>query len=280
MADTELQETEVPNDTAGAQLKRAREAAGLSLADIAARTKIAERHLKSIEDGNYAALASRTYAVGFTRNYARALELDDKPIVQAVREELGLSGHYEDRAGGATFEPGDPARVPSARVALLAGLAGLLVVLAGYYFWRTHYVPAANLPSLVQDEAPKAAASQVAAPAAVAPPQGAVVFTALEQGVWVKFYDGSGKQLMQKQLTQGESYTVPADAVEPKVWTGRPEALSITIGGRSVPKLSEVQVTMKDVPVTVAALLARPAPVPAPVAPALAPVANPSTVSR
>ncbi len=95
---------------------------------------------------------------------------------------------------------------------------------------------------------------------AAAAANGPVVFTAIEDGVWVKFYDAAGKQLLQKTMARGESYTVPADAQGPKLWTGRPEALAITVGGRPVAKLSETQRTMKDVPVTPAALLARSAP--------------------
>ncbi len=65
MAEAHEDVAELPLDPAGVRLRRAREAAGLSRADIAARTKIAERHLASIEEGNFAALASRAYAVGF-----------------------------------------------------------------------------------------------------------------------------------------------------------------------------------------------------------------------
>jgi hypothetical protein len=49
-----------------------------------------------------------------------------------------------------------------------------------------------------------------------------VVFTAQEDRIWVKFYDGTGKQLVQKLMAKGETWTVPADAVDPKLWTGRP----------------------------------------------------------
>jgi hypothetical protein len=48
------------------------------------------------------------------------------------------------------------------------------------------------------------------------------------------------------------------------LWTGRPDALAITVGGRPVPKLAEEERVMKDVPVTAAALLARGQPPPAP----------------
>jgi cytoskeleton protein RodZ len=108
----------------------------------------------------------------------------------------------------------------------------------------------------------RAAAQRQRAAATPAPAAtgGEVVFTALEPGIWVKFYDASGLQLMQKQMAMGERYAIPADANGPQLWTGRPDALSITVGGRPVPKLAEEQTTMKDVQVSAEALLARAAP--------------------
>jgi hypothetical protein len=66
-------------------------------------------------------------------------------------------------------------------------------------------------------------------------------------------------------MAQGERYAIPADAQGPQLWTGRPYALSITIGGKAVPKITEEDTVVRDVPVSAAALLARqdPAPVPA-----------------
>lgn len=258
MAEADENIAELPLESAGAQLRRAREAAGLSRSDIAARTKIAERHLTSIEDGNYGAMASRTYAVGFSRNYARALGLDEVQIANTVRSELAAVDFGEDRRQVSAFEPGDPARVPGARLAWLAALGGLAILLVGIVFlWRSLYAPGATLPELTATESPApAAASGSAAPAPA--PQGAVTFTALQPGVWVKFYDASGTQLMQKEMGLGESYTVPAEANGPMLWTARPDALQIAVGGKVLPKLSDKQQTMKNVPVSAAALLARP----------------------
>ena len=125
----------------GARLRTAREAAGLSLADIAARTRIAERHLAEIEQGRFSALASRAYAVGFSRTYAKALGLDPAGIVADVGAELGLVNPSSDDRQIAVFEPGDPARGPSRGTAWLAALAAFVVVLAGFTIWRTYYVP-------------------------------------------------------------------------------------------------------------------------------------------
>lgn len=254
MAESHISENELPLETAGHILCRAREAQGLTRAQIAELTKIPERHLLAIEENNFAALPARTYAVGFSRNYARALGVDEAEVVRLVRADLD-GAPMEPPARPATFEPGDPARIPSSAFAWLAAILAIGVVIAGFAFWRSYYAPAADLPPIVADAPPaQPTPSAVAAPAA----SGQVVFTALEPGVWVKFYDAGG-QLLQKELAQGESYSVPANAKGPMLWTARPQALAITVDGKPVPKLSETQTTLKDVPVTATALLARPA---------------------
>ena len=73
----------------------------------------------------------------------------------------------------------------------------------------------------------------------------------------MKFYDGNGNQLMQKQMAAGETYTIPADVENPQIWTGRPHAFTITVGGKDVPKLTEEDRIMKNVPVSAEALLSR-----------------------
>lgn len=261
MTDQIDQEAELPLDNIGARLKRAREAAGLTRAQIASTTKIPERHLIAIEEGNFGSLPASTYAVGFSRSYARAVGLDEAETVRCVHAEIaGLELDPPRRVP--SFEPGDPARLPGRQLAWFAALLALAVVIAGMVFWRSYYAPGASLPSLITDSPPVAASS--AAPVSVAPIAapigGDVVFTAQEPGLWVKFSDANGKQLMQKQLMQGESYTIPAGVEGVRLWTGRPNALAITIGGKAVPKLAEEQLTMRDVPVSAPDLLARAAP--------------------
>lgn len=119
---------------AGTRLRQARDAAGMSRADIAAITKIPERHIIAIEAGDFAALAGRSYAIGFSRSYARAVGLDEQEIIGAVRQEMG-AGDAEPEHRHA-FEPGDPSRVPSKRIAWLAALAVLVVAVAVMFIWR------------------------------------------------------------------------------------------------------------------------------------------------
>ena len=245
----------------GAFLRAEREAQGLTIAQVAAETRIPQRHLETIEAGAFSDLAGRTYATGFARTYAKLLGLDPDAVVDEVRAEMAAQPERPQR--GAQFDPGDPARVPSGPLIWLALAAAVLLLVGGFVFMRTLFTPAAELPTLVeqqrQERAERLAARRevAASPAQPAAPQGPVVFTALEEGIWVKFYDASGRQLMQKQMARGERYTVPAEAQGPQVWTGRPDALAISVGGERVPPLAEEQRIVRDVPVTAEALLAR-----------------------
>ena len=265
----EAAEVELPLETVGSQLRRAREAAGLSLAQVAAETRIGERLLGAIEDSNYAALPGRTYAVGFSRTYAKVLGLNEAEITEGVRRELAEHAPSEPRRSVQTFEPGDPARVPSARLAWIAAAAIAAVIIGALVVWPSIFSPGGQLASSLAEETPTPEASGEAPPAAVPAPNGPVVFTALDPAVWVKLTDANGTQLFQKEMAQGETFTVPTDKGEVFIRTARPEALAITVGGQTVPKLAEVQQTISNVPVSAAALLARgtAAPVPAAGAP-------------
>lgn len=285
MSDTEVAEAELPLDNAGARLLRARENAGLSRAEIAAITKIPERHLAAIEVGDFSALPARPYAVGFSRSYAKALGVDENEIVAQVRSELAEQEPAEPRRVVQTFEPGDPARVPGGRLVWLS-LLGIVAVLGAVFFlYRSMVTPGMSLPSIVSDETPAAVATDAAPVAAAPAPTGLVVFTATEPKVWVKFTDAAGNQLFQKELSQGESWTLPTDQADVRIATARPDALTITIGGQPVPKLSDTQRSMRNVPVTAAALLARgteaaaPVPEPSPIA-AAAPARSTPTPPR
>ena len=274
MAEDEIEEAAPEAVGIGAQLRAAREAQGLTLAQVAAETRIPQRHLQTIEESNFAALPARTYAIGFSRSYAKLVGLDGEAVAETVRAELDAQ-EPRPRHRPASFEPGDPARVPSSGLVWVVAGALVLLPVGGLFFMRTLFAPAGELPSLIEpteSAAPTDAAARQA-PASPAPAtEGPVVFTALEEGIWVKFYDANGMQLMQKLMARGETYTVPADAEGPQLWTGRPDALAITVGGRPIPRLAEDDVVMRDVPVTAEALLARgeaatsPAPSPSPTA--------------
>ena len=275
----QAEEAQLPLEGAGAQLARARVSAGKSLADIAQLTRISERQLAAIEAGNYSALPSRAYSVGFARSYAKAVGLDSNAIVGLVREELAQHEPDHARRTVPAFEPGDPARLPGRRVAWFAALGLVLVLTAGFLVWPSLYSPGGSLPSILPSPTPSAAQIRVAP--APQPAGGPVVFTATRDRVWVRFVDGAGQQLLQKELALGESWTVPDAAGAVTLTTARPDGLAVTIGGRAVPPLADAEQLLRDVPVTAAALLARGAtPEAAAAAPTTAAVAPQRRLSR
>jgi cytoskeleton protein RodZ len=254
--------------TPGAKLRAAREAQGLSMQDVATRTRIAQRQLEAIERDDYSALPGIPYAVGFARAYARAVDLDEVEIAADVRNavhgsQLGAN-RYE------SFEPADPARVPS-RVLAWTAAAIVIILVAGFTIWRTQLLTPPTGQEIAAHQAKPAAAPKPAAgvrPAA--PVVQTVVFTANDD-VWLRIYDEAGERLKDGLMKKGESFTLPANARNPMILTGRPQALTVTVGGKPIAPLGAPDRTISDVPVSAAALLARASPAPAPGA--VAPVA-------
>lgn len=254
---------EPPEDGVGPQLQAERMRRGFTLEQVAAETRIPQRHLRAIESGSFDALPGKTYAIGFARTYGKLLGYDPDEVAVLVRAEMAArrTDPRDRRQPG--FQPGDPARVPSALLSWLSVAAVVLLLLGGFFFMRTLFAPAAELPSLVAEhEAAQAAqrtleVKRTEAVAEVEAPAGPVVFTAMEDVVWVKFYDASEQQLMQKEMARGESYTVPLDVEGPQLWTGRPDALQVTIGGGQPQRLARQQSIVRDVPVSAEALLVR-----------------------
>ena len=76
--------TKVPSAlSVGQQLAEAREARGLSLADVAKSLKISLHQVAALENDDWANLPT-TIIRGFVRNYARVLGLDADPLMSAL----------------------------------------------------------------------------------------------------------------------------------------------------------------------------------------------------
>jgi len=252
----------------GEQLLAAREAAGISLEDIAAQTRIPTRHLESIEASEWDKLPAPTYTMGFAKSYATAVGLDRNAIADQLREEMG--GMRATVTQSEVFEPVDPARVmPRGLVIAAIAAAALIVALLLWNQSRSLDAP--------DNVAPEAAASvdnvAAAAPAAVAPSaQGPVVITANEQ-VWIQVKDGPAT-LKAGILEAGQSYEVPATARAPVLTTGKPEAIRISVGTADAPPVGPAATTVTNVSLLGPDLMRGPAAS----APAAPPAATPGAV--
>lgn len=251
--DSPARQARVDTDRPGDRLRTAREAQGLSLQEVATRTRVPIRQLEALERNEFTSLPGTPYAIGFARAYARAVSLDDMAIAAAVRTELSGTDMQANRYE--MFEPADPARVPPRLLAWTAAAVALLIAIA-YAVWRTQmFTPPTDDQIAAESIDPTPAAPGQSA--AAVPASGPVVLTATE-AVWLRIYDQEGERLLEKQMEKGDSYTVPANANNPMILTGRPNALSVTVGGRAVPPLGPPERTVADLPISAAALLARP----------------------
>lgn len=252
----EIEQGSLDMERPGDVLRVAREAQGLSLQDVATRTRVPVRQLSLVETHDYAALPGIPYAVGFSRAYARAVGADEAKIAAGVRRELA-SADVANAPRYEMFEPADPARVPPRYLAWTAAIIALLIAV-GWGVWRSQMFTPPTDEQIAAQVNPQTVKPVAGTPARPAPPptQGPVVLTATDQ-VWLRIYDGTGERLFEKQMAKGETFTVPANANNPMILTGRPNAVAVTVGGKAVPPLGPPERTISDVPISAAALLAR-----------------------
>jgi cytoskeletal protein RodZ len=251
----------VASGPVGDRLRGLREAQGLELSDIAARTRIPLRHLAAVEASDYAALPSQTYALGFVRSYARAVGASDSELAAQLRAELGREPLPEP--GRQVYEPVDPARLPSKLLAWTALVLAVLVI-GGYALWRSQSL-GGDAPVAAPAETPASPVANSIAPAPAPGTTGQVVLTATAP-VWVKINDGANNLVM-RELAANERYEVPLTAADPRIQTGKAEALTVTVDGNPVAPLGPPARTIKNVSLKAASLTAAPAPATGAVAP-------------
>lgn len=66
-----------------------REKAGVSLQQIAERTKISTRHLQAIEEGEFGKLPGGVYATSYIRQYARLVGVDEFDLLALYHRVTG-----------------------------------------------------------------------------------------------------------------------------------------------------------------------------------------------
>lgn len=123
----------------GQWLREARQAKGLSLEQVEAKTRIRTKFLTYLEEGNYGDLPGEVYTRGFLRNYALFLGLD--PTEALEKYDSRVTSRQGNEPG--LFRPLEVALLHTTigigrlrgRLVLLILIAGLLT--AGLWAWRT-----------------------------------------------------------------------------------------------------------------------------------------------
>jgi len=119
----------------GQELKKEREARGLSLKGIADSTRITLRYLEAIETDRLDIFPGEFFVKGMLRSYAKAVGLDEDQLVERYRRAGLLSAGGPESARGPGFEP----RITKKQKLSLVGLAAVVLVIvtfAAYFLTR------------------------------------------------------------------------------------------------------------------------------------------------
>ncbi|MGD9787788.1 MAG: helix-turn-helix domain-containing protein [Sulfuricellaceae bacterium] len=73
----------LPQNSAGTLLRQARENSGFSVVEIARQLKLGARQIEALEEDDFDKLPGPTFVRGFIRNYAKLLQIDPSPILDA-----------------------------------------------------------------------------------------------------------------------------------------------------------------------------------------------------
>jgi cytoskeletal protein RodZ len=193
--------------TIGGTLAKARQEAGLTVTQVAGRTRIRETVINAIERDDYTLCGGNFYARGHIRSIAKVAGIDPEPLI----------GEYDDAHGGSpqaiparqAFEPETPVRFRERRapnwsaamvVALvLVALYGIVRVATGHDQHRA--VQRAASPATAK---PAARPSHSAA-VAQAPRKDVTVRVKAKRASWLNVRDAKGKQLFSGIIRAGQS---------------------------------------------------------------------------
>lgn len=268
MSDVQSQAGTPPPD-AGAQLRLARQQAGLHIATLAAMLKVPVQRLQALEDGAYEALPDATFTRALALSVCRTLKIDPAPVL------AGLPTGGTPRLTPTSGDLGMPMPRKGVEPALAGPVAagarrwplwlapGLLAVAALVWWWlppgpqapvaeapvrEPVAVPAsvspaaeapaqgaaAGTPPAVPAETAAAAVAPAAAeatsPLAVAPAPSALLIRVSALS-WIQVTGSSGRVLLQRNVQPGETLRFDED-LPLAVVVGRADATTVELRGQ------------------------------------------------
>lgn len=250
--------SEFSGQSVGAQLAAVRQARNMGVGDVAHRLKLTPKQVEAIENDDFVSLGP-VFSRGFVRNYARLLQLDPQPLLDAMR--MGSADNDGDRV--AISKEHIALRNSLSRHWLKISLAILFIVIALpllVYKWlggenaRSKTPPAAYVETPASGSNPSAGAPAFEAsapePQATTPiapitpaqptpaqqsaaPDGANLQLKFVQDAWVQITDADRQSLAARLFPAGENIQLsgrpPFTAV-----IGNAAQVSVTYNGKPV----------------------------------------------
>lgn len=245
----------------GKLLVEAREKSGLSVDEVASRLRLMPRQVRALESGDIDALPGPAFVRGFLRNYAKLLQVDAEPLLEACRvhgPEISpsqISLHSEnilivgrERKGWSIY---------------LAAVVIIILMLAAWFAYMDftsgksepaepasaaipHDLPETtvmpqpieSLPQITDGVQPAptdpAATPQATPEVPPAPAAGAsTLVLSTTQTSWVSVQDRDGKEIFSRNVTSGNSETITGTPPL-KLVIGNATGMQLTYNGSAV----------------------------------------------
>ncbi|MDQ3586135.1 MAG: helix-turn-helix domain-containing protein, partial [Acidobacteriota bacterium] len=126
----------------GAQLRRAREERGLTLREMADRTRITRRYLEAIELDDYKQLPGGIFNRSFVKSFAREVGVNEQEALEAYAQMAREQGESPDEIPASRQQSRVYSNVDSSRsplVTILLSLLILAVISLGIYLGLYYY---------------------------------------------------------------------------------------------------------------------------------------------
>lgn len=224
----------------GSQLRRAREARGLSIESLAATTRIQSHVLDGIERNDLSVIPPRPYARGFVAAYAREVGLQPDDTVRDYFAQFAPDPDVSDELPDSPRPAASSGRLPAIALAALAVYAAAAIVMT----WRSETVAppitdavgtTGAIAAASPEMAPVAARSMEPARAAAAMPAASpardeiVAVVEAERAAWIAA-SADGQRVLYRIMPPGTTETLRARR-EITIRVGDAGAVRLSVNG-------------------------------------------------
>ena len=236
--------------TTGGRLRAGREAAGLSVADIAEVLRFSAHQIEALERDDYARLAGTTLVRGMVRGYAKLLKMQPEPLLAGLDTTVKpLVADVRPPSNiGVAEKVTTVDRVSRGAVALVAIFVLLFALLAGYVYVMADEPVASTTPLSAEPAVPAVAVVSVQPTVAVAeapsteagalaPLQSSPAVVALvldfDDLSWVEITDASQSIVFRGEHPKGTRRVIDGKAPF-QLGSGRASAVRVSYGERVI----------------------------------------------
>jgi cytoskeletal protein RodZ len=223
----------------GQELRRAREARGVSLREISEQTRITMRHLEAIEADDYKHLPGGIFNRSFVKAYARHIHFDEQRALDLYARTAREHGDSPDEPPPTSPQRsrvymGETQRSPLVTAGLSAIMVGVLVlvVYAGlHYIQRAREQAAGAEPTPAPAAAPpQGAQEQAPTPATAA--EGFRVRVSSKRQFWLTSWQDTEKKRGRFLKPEAPEEFTPEGSLNLLFDKGSSDALEVTVNGQ------------------------------------------------